>query len=515
MPSVSSDAALPPLALAIDLGTSSFRALVVDRGGRLVEGLGAQLPYRPEVTSNGGVQANATELFSLLVETLDRAMASLGEHGADIATVGVASFWHALLGIDGVGRPVTSVLYWGDTRSAPDAAALRRALPEAEVLDRTGCRFHSSYWPAKLEWLRRVWPEAAARTARWLGFAEYALGRLCGEPAQAMSISMASGCGLLDVHDLVWDEPLLTALRLSPAMLPPLVDPPTSFSLTGEWAVRWPVLANVPWFPALGDGACANVGAGAIGPSRIALTLGTSGAMRLVLPAPPGAEWHAPPRLWAYRLDRERAVLGGALSNGGNLMQWLWGLLGAAPNGSEMTAAAALEPDAHGLTLLPFVAGERSPEWHDRADGVVTGLTLATTPATLLRAAMEAVAFRFAAIYADLRPLADPDPQIVAGGAAILSSPAWLHIVADTLGAPLIALPADDEVTARGAAAMALVAAGIIPSLADLPDPAADGRAIPPNHANHERYQAAMNRQARLERQLFGRESTWEDLGAP
>jgi len=510
MPLVAPTAAAPPLVLAIDLGTSSVRVLAVDALGRAVAGTEAQQRYAIETSAEGAAETAAPPLFDLLVETIDGSLDRLGPLAGKIVAVGFTSFWHGLLGLGQDGDPATPVYYWGDTRSAPDAAALRRELDEAATLARTGCRFHSSYWPAKLRWLRRTQPARTATVARWSGFAEYALGRLCPPEGHGMSLSMASGTGLLDVHRLVWDDGLLTALGLDAARLPPLVDLRSGVSLGPDWANRWPALAGKPWFPAVGDGACANVGSGAVGPDRVALTLGTSGAVRLVLPAPPGSEWEASPRLWAYRLDRERAVLGGAVSNGGNLMAWLWSLLGTEPDGAAMAAAADLAADGHGLTLLPFVAGERSPAWHDRASGVVAGLSLATRPEHLLRAGLEAVAFRLAAIYRDLAPLADPDHEVVANGGAILQSPLWLQIMADALGRPVVALPPDDEASARGVAVVALFAADVIPRLDAIPDPAAAGLVYEPDPTRHDRYRAAMDRQTRLEARLFGRETTWD-----
>lgn len=511
MPNVALAAAVPPLALAVDIGTSSVRALAVDVLGRTVNGVEAQIPYEVNATADGGVTFPAPALFDLLGRCLDDVLANLGPRADDLVAVGVTSFWHSLLGVDGRGEPVIPILYWADTRSAADAARLRREMPEDAVIARTGCRFHSSYWPAKLRWLAHAAPAAFATTTRWIGPGEYLLGQLGGDEGQSASVSMASGTGMLDVHRLVWDEDVAALVRVDRASLPRLDAAPRGFRLARAKAARWPALRDVPWFPALGDGACANVGSGAIGPSRIALTMGTSGAMRLVLSAPPGATWSFNPRLWAYRLDSERAILGGALSNGGNLLAWLSGLLGTAVDGRRMDAAAALEPDAHGLTVLPFVAGERSPAWYDVADGVVAGLTLSTRPEHLLRAAMESVAYRFAALYRNLLPLAAPDHSVVANGGAILQSPLWQQIVADALGHPLLALPPDDEASARGAALMALASVGAISAPDAVPDPAVGAREILPDPHRHGRYAAAAERQRVLEERLFDRESAWDD----
>ena len=509
MPSVAPADAATPLVLAIDLGTSSARVLAVDARGRVLAGSEAQLRYAIRTNVDGMAETDALPLFDLLVDAVDGALARLGPLAAEIAAVGFTSFWHGLLGLAADGRPATPVYYWADTRSAPDAAALRGDLDEAAVLDRTGCRLHSSYWPAKLRWLARTRPTATAEVACWTGFAEYALGRWCEPNGLGMSLSMASGTGLLDVHRLDWDDAVLAALGLDRDRLPPLVDLTPGATLKPQWSKRWPHLAGKWWFPAVGDGACANVGSGAVGPDRVALTLGTSGAVRLVVDAPPGRTWRVSPKLWAYRLDRQRAVLGGAVSNGGNAIAWLWSLLGTDADGAAMAAAETLEPDAHGLTVLPFVAGERSPAWHDDASGVIAGLTIATRPEHILRAVLEAVAYRLAAIYRDLAPLAAADHTVVANGGAILQSPLWLQMMADVFGHPIVALPPDDEASARGIAVVALVAAGIIPALDAIPDPAAAGLVYEPDLDRHARYGRAMARQERLEWRLFNRDATW------
>jgi gluconokinase len=209
-----------------------------------------------------------------------------------------------------------------------------------------------------------------------------------------------------------------------------------------------------------------------------------------------------PRGLWAYRLDRSRAVLGGALSNGGNLLRWVWDTTGTEPNSEATAAAMQLAPDATGLTFLPFLAGERSPGWYNDASGVIAGLTLATSPSHLLRAAMESIAYRLADIYESLSPLAASEHQILVSGAGILNLPGWLQIIADTLGHSLTAMAQDDESTARGAALMAAVEAGVLPSLEEAVAPIGQGAVCRPEVANYDAYQAGRQRQTRLEETL-------------
>jgi len=224
--------------------------------------------------------------------------------------------------------------------------------------------------------------------------------------------------------------------------------------------------------------------------------------MRLILPLPPGEIWEVPRGLWAYRLDRSRAVLGGALSNGGNLLRWVWETTGTEPASEVTQAAFQLPPDATGLTFLPFLAGERSPGWYNDATGFIAGLTLATAPAHILRSAMEATAYRLADIYESLAPLAAPDHHVLVSGAGILNVPRWLQIIADTLGHSLTAMAQGDESTARGAAVMAAVVAGVMPSLEAAVAPITLGTVCVPEPANYAPYQAGRQRQTRLEETL-------------
>jgi gluconokinase len=339
--------------------------------------------------------------------------------------------------------------------------------------------------------------------AKWVSFAEYAAARLLGVANAGVTNSMASGTGLHDVHRLIWDDEMLARLDLTRDLLSPLIDATDGARPAPDFARRWPPLASIPWLQALGDGACANVGSGAVGAERIALTMGTSGAMRLVLPVPADGDWSFPSDLWAYRLDRERAVLGGALSNGGNLLRWTRDLLGVTVDDAVLALAAELAPDSHGLTVLPFVAGERSPGWHDQATGLVAGLTLATRPEHLVRAVLEAIAYRFARLYDALVLLAATPHRVVANGGAILKSPLLLQIVADSLGHDLIALPPEDEASARGAALVALQAAGVLPNLAAADDPAFGATIYRPDATRHAVYRAACERQLRLETVLY------------
>src|SRR5262249_26241978 len=254
-------------------------------------------------------------------------------------------------------------------------------------------------------------------------FGEYLERALFGEAAT--SVSMASATGLFDQDAGRWDAEALAAAEIDASRWSPLAER-TTFrqGLRSRWARRWPALRSVPWFPAVGDGAASNVGSACVSPARIALNVGTSAALRIVTSTP-----LRPPRgLWRYRVDRETSIVGGATSEGGNVFAWCEDTL-RLPEPTRLEAALAeAAPDGHGLTVLPFLAGERSPGWRSGRRAVIAGLSLDSTPLDVVRAALEGVALRLALVYQSLAPLAASDHVVVASGGAIARSPAWTRI---------------------------------------------------------------------------------------
>jgi gluconokinase len=478
-----------PHVLALDIGTSSVRAALFDKLGNEIKGTAVRLTRTFQPTLDGGAELDADEAVEQVTRTVDGVLAKAAPSDVNIKTIAVSCFWHSLVGMDGEGRAVTPVLGWADTRAAQAAEALRREFDERLTHARTGCRFHPSYWPAKLRWLQQEQDALYRSVHRWMSFGELLALRFYGEAET--SVSMASATGLLDVRLCQWDGALLKWLGISDEQLPAIAQERKSFGvLTEEYARRWPQLSRARLFPAIGDGAANNIGAGCVTRERVALMIGTSGAMRaLSEDEPPGA---LPAALWCYRATRRRILVGGALSDGGGLYDWMTKALNL---GSEREAIeealAAIEPDAHGLTVLPFWAGERSIGWHSHARGAILGLTMHTRPIEILRAAMEGVAYRFALIADALDQFA-PAAMIVASGGAIRASPVWTQMLADVLGRPITLLGVR-EASSRGAVLLALEATGELNSIAEAPSKL--DQVYEPDVSRHARYRAALERQ--------------------
>jgi gluconokinase len=479
-----------PLILTIDAGTSSVRVMLFDRSGQPIPGVLAHERYVTYTTAEGASEDNSDEMLARIGRCIDQALTQAGSLADKIGGVAVDTLVSNIIAIDDAGKPLTSLITYADTRNAEDAATLLRQLDERAVHERTGCMLRTSYWPARLAWLRRTQPEVWKKTARWITLGEYLELRFFGK--SRVSFSAASWSGLLNRHTLSWDEPLLEVLHLTPDHLSPLVDVNEPLhGLASPYAERWPALRSVPWFPAIGDGAAANVGSGCLDHSRIALTIGTSGAMRVTMTEIPTV----PAGLWCYRIDRRHLLLGGATSEGGNVYAWMQQTLHLDEQSAVEKQLETMPPDGHGLTILPFFAGERSPGWAGDVRATVTGLSLHTRPIDILQAALEAVAFRFALIQQRICEQQECQHQFVASGGGLLNSPAWMRIMADVLGRPVIA-SIEPEATSRGAALLALEALGALPSIDAIP--AADGKVYHPKAAHYQRYQEAIKRQQEL-----------------
>ncbi|SDT88444.1 gluconokinase [Verrucomicrobium sp. GAS474] len=491
----------PSAVLALDIGTSSSRSAIHDASGRRLVPTTAQESYSLRTSADGRAElepeAVRRAVFKIVAATLRQYPAS----AAPILGIGVSCFWHSMIGLDARGKAITPIYTWADGRCRADAAALRKGGKgtEARRHRRTGCMTRASFWTARLRWLKRTDPGLFRRVARWVSPAEWLQAEWCG--GATVSLSMASGTGLLDAKTLRWNAPLLKQCGLTSAHLNPLSDAPGT--LAPAVAKRFPRLGKAKWFPALGDGAASNLGSGATAPGVAAINVGTSAALRVVIdgdakerasktfsPAPFG--------LFGYRVDGTRRLVGGAVSNAGNLRAWALREL-ALPAEAALEKELAKRPlPVPGLVVLPFWVAERAPTWPEDLSSVVLGITQATTGTDLLQTLMEATYQRLALIADSVESVVRKAGTkkgrsltfIVSGG--ISHSPAALQRLADVLGRPVRA-SVEPEASLRGAALFALERLGATPR------PSKPGPLIRPRPAAARAHAAVRERQKELE----------------
>ena len=443
------------LVLAVDIGSSSVRAMAFDSRGRRVRGSLRRAGLKVRYTPEGCAELDPDRVLQGVTGVLTGSLRALGRRTDRLAAVAISCFWHSLIGLDRRMRPVTPVLMWADLRAAAEALRLRRRLGEESYRKRTGSYLHPAYPLAKMLWVRNHAPEAYGRISRWVSMDGYLLGKLQGD--YRMSHPVAAGTGFYHQTRGEWDETTLEAIGVPAALLPGIRSPERARTgLRGEYREILGPLREVPLYPAMPDGYCAQVGSGCGGPGLAALTLGTSGALRVLVKA--GAMPETARGLWCYRVSRDEFLVGGAVNNVGNLVTWLQKTLalGRSAPGRGSGGGGSLPPmgtaGPHGLTVLPFLQGERSPQWPVEAFGVISGLRMSTRAEDIYRAFLEAIGFQFARILRLLERggYVRGGPVRVSGG---IRDPFLLSTLADLFQRPLQVLE-EKEVSALGAAAL-------------------------------------------------------------
>jgi gluconokinase len=421
-----------PVVLAIDIGTSSVRSALFDGKGRVKRQSRASEKYRVRHSAERAAELDPRVLLRAARKCLSQTRRLTKR---PITAIAGSGFWHSLLGLDHDGQPLTPIFTWADARCAEDAARLREKLDEREIQQRTGCMLRASFWPAKLLWLRRTQRPLFRRVIRWVSPAEWIFEQIFD--VRACSHSMASGTGLYNFARRDWDEGLLKICGLTRSQLNVLRDDVQA--------------DGVSVFSAIGDGAASNLGSGASSQGIVAINVGTSAAVRSI----PSRDSPPPFGLFRFVVDQKRSLLGGAVSNAGNLRAWCLREL-RLPNDERSLEKILRRPSAASLalTILPFWVSERAPTWPEHLDGVIHGLIQTSSAADLLHAATAAVCHRLAEILNQLENAIGRAKRIVVSG-GIQQSPASLRILADSLGRDLDVC-ADQEASLRGAAVHAL-----------------------------------------------------------
>lgn len=440
--------------LSIDVGSSSVRAALFDSGGNEVPGTLVRLKVSPKTSPDGGMWYDAGELAEIVFRVISKCLKTDPAREIPIAAVGFSTFMHSLVGVDDVGTPTTPLFSWGDTRSGTLSKKLLEVLDPVELHARTGSFLHSSYWPLKLVWLRKVHPGAFKATRKWLSFGDFLFLKLFGQTRCGLSI--ASSTGMMNRATLEWDEVVAESVRVSPERLPEIA--PKGFHFSGAelgngFLRKWPKLTNSLFLPPFGDGACSNFGNDCRTPDRIAMNVGTTAGVRVCLPAGKRLKLNPEDGLWEYRVNQDRLLVGGALSNAGNSLAWVRKNFKFPPPDKLRHLLESRSPGSHHLTVLPFLAGERSPDWNDGAVGVIAGLRLDNDPVDVLHAFLESLAGRLAAIATSLYRVraAAPGAEIIVSGGVFDAYPVLLEMLKSAVGRP-IRLAENAEGSLRGAA---------------------------------------------------------------
>ena len=492
--------------LVLDIGTSFVKLGLFDINANPIKDFQVKFEHWMTIKSDGTYIFNPKESAELIERGIDELL--LRSSNFEIIAFSSDTMASTILGLDNNNNPLTEVYTYGDTRSYKELSDLKAAINQKKIYDETGCPMHTSYIPARILWLRRTNAEIFKNVRLWTDFSNYLLRRWMNNKNIPLSYSVASWTGIFDRKKLNWNESILKSIELEKNSLPELKS--YDFNLVGlnsKYSKRWKNLVDTPFFLPVGDGVSSNLGVGCNSEKKIALSIGTTGALRVVTRK---TDLKIPQGLWAYKIDPENSLLGGAFSEGGNVGLWLKKLMNMQINFEEIETddlnreleqlLLRSKPDSHGLTVLPFLAGERAVGWAENATGTLSGIRLSTTQTDIYQAFLESIAYRFGLVSRRLMTVLGEECTVIASGGAIKASKYWLQMISNVLGMKVSVSNVEQD-TGKGTAILALVGLGVKKSLNDFEFEISD--TYNPDEKSMIIYQNAMDRQEELYSKIF------------
>jgi gluconokinase len=453
-----------PVLVGIDIGTSAVKVLACTPSGHVVAS--ASAAYGLSTPRPGYVEQDANEVYRATMQVLRDALADVRLRGDEVAAVGFSSAMHAVLAVDDRGEPIAPLITWMDRRSAAVAERWHADGTADTLYARTGAPVHPMLPSCKLRWLAEHDADLVNRAQRFIGMKELVVFRWTGE--WLVDWGIASATGLFDAAHHAWDPFALEEAGIDPVKL----SEPAPTSHVGR-SVRSSIadtlgLRGAAIVLASSDGALANLGVGAVAPGELALTLGTSGAIRAVVDTP---SLDPRGRTFCYAFDDSRYIAGGPTSSAGAVLNKIFELVmpeveATARFGQAIALAQSAPEGANGLTLVPFLSGERAPYWLSELRGAFIGLDLAHTRADIARAAFESVVFALASVQDVLRERVGQPRRIRLSG-GLTQAPLIRRLVADVFGSEAV-LADQEEASAFGAAMMAGIAIGVVADAASV-----------------------------------------------
>jgi glycerol kinase len=448
--------------LAIDQGTTSSRAILFDRAGR-VRGM-AQREFRQIFARPGWVEHDAADIWDSQRAVIEQVLRESAVAASDIAAIGIANQRETTLLWDRAsGEPVANAIVWQDRRTAGICDRLRAEGHEPLIAAKTGLVADAYFSGTKLQWLLNHVPDARRRAERgelafgtidsWLAF------KLTG--MHVTDAGNASRTMLFDIHALAWDSELLDLLDIPPAVLPKVVASSGIVASTDLFGARIP-LAGIA-----GDQQAATFGQACHRPGMAKNTYGTGCFMLMHTGSQPVASHNNLLTTVGWTFGGSAAsdarsadyLLEGSVFMAGATVQWLRDGLGIIAHAGEIEALATSVADSGGVVFVPAFAGLGAPYWDAYARGTILGMTRGTTKAHIARAALESIAWQ----SADVLDAMQKDAALgltelrVDGGAA--RNDLLMQFQADVLGVPVVR-PVVTETTALGAAYLAGLAVG-------------------------------------------------------
>ena len=480
--------------LSVDVGTSSVKATIFNGEVELVRESSSSYPLIQ--TQAGFVEQDPQRVLEAFHQATQQVL--LGITNCPNVIV-LSTAMHSLVAIDEYNQPITHLVTWADQRAEGEARQLRSSTQGNSLYQKTGTPIHAMSPLVKLAWFRENEPEIFERAKLWADLKSLILFDLLGE--WVIDESLASATGLYNLLTRDWDTEAMGWCGVTRKQLPRLVKTTDILGcIRPELAEELGLGDNIRVVAGASDGALANLGVGAVYPGSLAISIGTSGAVRGMVNEPK-LDPHG--RLFCYHVDGSHYIVGGPINNGGILLRWLQGILmdrgepsGGLISESELTHAFydlmnqgvnKVAPGSDGLFCLPYLTGERAPFWREDLSGSFWGLKLNHSRDHLVRAVLEGICYQLNSVVELLAALTGPVSEIRATG-GFTKSEVWVKMLTDVLGKPLGVLE-HTQGSALGGAFLAWFALGQINSLEECAKLVPLAHVERPDEARTARYQ--------------------------
>lgn len=461
--------------LGIDIGTGSVKAVAVDLKGKSFAE--SQQHYGFNSPQPGYHEQDPELIWEAFSESIK---GIIHKTETQPSAVGLSSAMHSFIAVDEDCRPLAPMMTWADNRSWAIAKILRATAKGMAIYKATGTPLHAMSPLCKLIWLKENNPEIFRKAHKFISIKEYIWHKLFDE--FVIDHSIASSTGLFDIMNHKWHPASLKMAGITDKLL----SLPVPTEHTKKYNNTLPG-ANIfaPGTPvtiAASDGCTANLGSNADKPGIAAITIGTSGAVRVASNKPLPNE---AAMTFSYILDDQTYICGGPINNGGIAMQWwLKSFLGPELSATEYQQVfkqiASIAAGSNGLIFLPYLTGERAPIWDSESCGSFFGVQLQHTKDHFSRAVLEGICFALKDVLEAVQQNSEPIIQVnISGG--FVKSEVWVQVLADITGKNLAIVQSEDA-SAVGAAFIAMKATGLNH---DYPaSPLSDAQLIKPNPAN-------------------------------
>ncbi|SDY23203.1 gluconokinase [Evansella caseinilytica] len=454
--------------LGVDIGTTSTKAVLFTKKGRVQTQFSVEYPLLTPVP--GAAEQDPEEIVEAVKSSIHQVMKQSGIDPQALLLVSFSAAMHSVIAVDEKGRPLTNSITWADQRSDFWAKKLKQDGCGHDIYLRTGTPIHPMSPLTKMIWLRNEHPDIFEKTSKFISIKEYVFQQFFGE--YIVDYSIASATGLFNLELLDWDKKALDVAGIAAEQLSAIV--PTTHRLQGlsaEIAVELGIAPDVPFVIGANDGVLSNLGVNAIEPGVVALTIGTSGAIRTVTDRP---VTDPKGRIFCYALTEKHWVIGGPVNSGGMVLRWLRdeicreevakaAELGMDPYDVITDKISKVKPGAEGLIFHPYLAGERAPLWNANARGSFFGLGMHHKKEHMMRAVLEGINLNIYTVLLALEEIIGIPEKIHASG-GFAKSAVWRQMLADILNQE-VEIPESVESACLGAVVLGLYALGEVDDL--------------------------------------------------